>query len=465
MSGDVVPVRVAVVGSGLAGLATVHFLKTRCPASGPPIHVTLFEREGCTGMDSQSLKIRHHQNTSYTLVHGPRPTSAQPLAPRPDDIVVDVPMRSLAAGYYTKLIKLLHDVGIQSTNRPYTYAFATAPSTTPKSTGDVSSSDTEEGGVYATYGGGGGLGGFDLRMGWWEGVAVVWGFVVYLVVSSVVTWFGVGEGMSHERLCRRVGVPGVFRHKFLDPTLAAVCTCTTSQLAQYPASELLAYRARTAFRPHCTTDVAALVKRLAAAADRIHLNTNVHVPLTDDEVVTLQYTRNPDTDPDHAHKQTFDHVVLAFPPPDRVPTCMTSVVTHVVGRSGGRFFSGWGDDRREINLVSAVSADRGEGYAVASHVLHEADGEMLVQTTLPTAYVDTWFPEGEPSWLSRSDFVRARHDVNHPIIPPTPHKHNRIHHAGSYLVPGIPLLEGCVWSGERVADAILSHTAAITSDN
>ena len=71
---EATPIRVAVVGSGLAGLATAYFLTQ----STRDVDVTLYERHATLGMDAESVTVEHegqHQR-------------------------VDVPMRAFSAAYY-----------------------------------------------------------------------------------------------------------------------------------------------------------------------------------------------------------------------------------------------------------------------------------------------------------------------------------------------------------------------------
>lgn len=50
-------VRVAVVGSGLAGLATAYLLQVNTETKGQILDVHLFERNASIGMDSESVTV------------------------------------------------------------------------------------------------------------------------------------------------------------------------------------------------------------------------------------------------------------------------------------------------------------------------------------------------------------------------------------------------------------------------
>jgi predicted NAD/FAD-binding protein len=86
--------KVAVIGSGLAGLTASHLLNNE------DVEVHLFERASALGMDSESITIPG-------------------LGKR-----VTVPMRSYQGGYYPRLIELYKRIGVVSRETDYTYSFS-----------------------------------------------------------------------------------------------------------------------------------------------------------------------------------------------------------------------------------------------------------------------------------------------------------------------------------------------------
>ena len=76
------PLRVAIVGSGLAGLATAYFLQPRDERTRNMIHIELFERNRVLGMDSESVTVQQ---------------DGQPRR-------IDVPMRAFSKGTMIDLI-------------------------------------------------------------------------------------------------------------------------------------------------------------------------------------------------------------------------------------------------------------------------------------------------------------------------------------------------------------------------
>lgn len=78
-------VRVAVVGTGLAGLAVAHFLASADPTPTKRIHVELLERHTQLGMDAESISVEHGGET----------------------VRIDVPMRAFSKGTRVNLPRLL----------------------------------------------------------------------------------------------------------------------------------------------------------------------------------------------------------------------------------------------------------------------------------------------------------------------------------------------------------------------
>ncbi|PBK70310.1 hypothetical protein ARMSODRAFT_1083946 [Armillaria solidipes] len=87
-------VKVAIIGSGLAGL-TAAYLLTKDPQDGDT---------STLGMDSSSISL--------------------PLPGQDQDWRVDVPMRSFQGGYYKQLIALYKRLGVKFTPRDFSYSFS-----------------------------------------------------------------------------------------------------------------------------------------------------------------------------------------------------------------------------------------------------------------------------------------------------------------------------------------------------
>lgn len=99
-------VRVAIIGSGLTGLSAAYHLATASQA-GLEIEVHLFERAPKIGLDSNSIDVGGKGGT----VHKGK-------------VRVDVPMRSINAGYYPNVVALYKKLGVPLRRSDFTYSFA-----------------------------------------------------------------------------------------------------------------------------------------------------------------------------------------------------------------------------------------------------------------------------------------------------------------------------------------------------
>ena len=397
--------RVAIVGSGLAGLTAGYLL------SEAGLEVTIFEREDKLGMDSQST-------TLYKGKHR-------------EAVRVDTPMRSFSLGFYTNLLRLYKHLGVPMQRREYTYSFRRNYQHDP----------------HTTYNGGGGLKGFTTTLSYFY---IIFGFIYYTIVALIATHSGLTRSrlflnVSHDDLCSTLGIPRMFRNELLDPIFCCVTTCSVDELKVYPAAYLLEYRAKTFLQPHVTTDVELLVEKLSRPVAHIRLSQEVTF---DRKQRSIEFG-------EHCHEE-FDHVILAYPPVD-VPYTETTVVTHSCPKQLPAAL-----DRKEINIASdticsaathIISSPHNvfqttipsrcfepKDYSAISSVSHF----RRARATADTPAMLTQFLSRDGSSLS------AKHGV-----------HN-VYHAGSFMFAGIPLLEGCVTSAALVVKDILRKEAVST---
>ncbi|PWN27979.1 hypothetical protein BDZ90DRAFT_231753 [Jaminaea rosea] len=100
--------RVAIVGSGLTGLHAAHALATTSSPS-LDIEVHLFERASKIGLDSNSIDVPAGSSDDS----------------KGETMRIDVPMRSINAGYYPKVAALYRKLGVPLRKSDFTYSFAT----------------------------------------------------------------------------------------------------------------------------------------------------------------------------------------------------------------------------------------------------------------------------------------------------------------------------------------------------
>ncbi|GAA5855190.1 hypothetical protein JCM8547_008976 [Rhodosporidiobolus lusitaniae] len=108
------PTRVAVVGTGLAGLATAYQLCSSAHKhdDGSPLRldVYLFERNDELGMDAASLSIKIEDGAS---------------------VRVDVPMRSINGGSHSRVKRLYDRLGVPLVESDFSYSFSSMLAPTP----------------------------------------------------------------------------------------------------------------------------------------------------------------------------------------------------------------------------------------------------------------------------------------------------------------------------------------------
>ncbi|KAJ7480105.1 hypothetical protein B0H11DRAFT_1725374 [Mycena galericulata] len=95
-------VKVAVVGSGLAGLTAAYLLASAHPDDNVVFDIDLFEKTAALGMDSSSVSIGNADQ----------------------EWRIDVPMRSFQGGYYPHLIALYTKLGVSFRERDFSYSFS-----------------------------------------------------------------------------------------------------------------------------------------------------------------------------------------------------------------------------------------------------------------------------------------------------------------------------------------------------
>jgi len=108
-------IKIAVVGSGLAGLTASYRLATAeiLNEDDVVVEVHLFEKSEKVGMDAQSIDV--------LLPIGSAAPAGQLEKPRR----IDVPMRAFIGGYYSQLIKLYKHIGVQFHQVDYTHSLST----------------------------------------------------------------------------------------------------------------------------------------------------------------------------------------------------------------------------------------------------------------------------------------------------------------------------------------------------
>lgn len=257
--------KIAVIGSGIAGLTATWRLKDKH-------QVTLYERWGKLGMDAQTAEID---------------CDGTPLQ-------INVPMRVFYPEYYPKLTALYDELNIAYEPVQYSGSFSHFGGKT-----------------YFRY------------KNYWLGPYAVPFLTGRSMRSPAAIRIGAElvkllhktkrsnqaaslDNITIEEYMRREGYSEFFANHFLYPTYAGICTCSYDSVKQYPAAIILEYLnsgltwAKVNRLTHGTQDAAG---RLAASAAGVKLNMDLKSVALNDAGVEIC--------DGEGHKAQYDHVVIA----------------------------------------------------------------------------------------------------------------------------------------------------------
>ena len=419
-AGDGTRLRVAVVGSGLAGLAATWLL-------GRHAHVTVYEAHPTPGMGAHSVHLGRGGE-------GP---------------LVDVPLRVLTPAYYPTLLSLYEQAGIEVAAVDYAASFS-------RLGGDT----------YFHY--------RNLHIG---GRSVPWvppsGFLrveTRGLMRDVLRLHRrgpvdlregrladrtLGSYLESEKYGRR------FIEGFLLPAYASICTCSTQTIRDYPADVIVDYFCSGVTTLGVMRAVGGsedIIRRLLAPAAEVRTGVAVHRVVRNGEGVRVV---------DGAGGvRPYDQVILATPADRgaallegddqlrsvlaRVPHESSRVVVHRDPRLAPLDRSSW----RPVNFI--VSDDHPAPMATI-WLNRVQDG--LGGGTDP---FQTWNPVVEP----HPDLVIADTLVSRPVVTvatrDVPAQLAALQHdpdrwiwpVGSYAEEGIPLLEAAAASATRVVERV-----------
>ncbi|KAE9409396.1 hypothetical protein BT96DRAFT_962482 [Gymnopus androsaceus JB14] len=426
-------VKVAVIGSGLAGL-TAAFLLSGSSSEEIEFEVHVFEKSSALGMDSASMTL--------------------PVPGKEKEWRIDVPMRSFQGGYYNNLISLYTHLGIPFRKTNFSYSFSRL---TPKS-GDSSTKITTD----MIYNGNSGTAGVSMPSSMIRdrtGVpsssfairaateACVYGTFVLISIRLLILYLRIMilsipifrphrvEEMTF-RTWSTMTVPRGFlaRWTMLDlawiefsrdvlaPLFSAVCTAPESTVYDHPVEEFLDYIWLTLGYHHyvALNGVQEVVSKLTARVQHIHLSspitsiqTNPHDHATSSvEVSTSSGPRI---------YTGFHHVVFATQANRAIPllesfrravqeqiTCLrqfTYCSTVVINHTDPSLLPDDIRDKRDLNLLSSVPAEVGT-----------SNSEALLLQCLPSSYTMATHiltpPEGYPAHLP------SVYQTTNPIVQP-----------------------------------------------
>lgn len=428
-------IKIAIIGSGLAGLTACHSLSQSAELR-KRYDVHIFERNDSLGLDASSITLPHPNQQEKSLR-------------------VDVPMRSVNAGYYPNLTKLYQDLGVKLKRTKFTFSFSSIHS--PRS-------------PFMLYNGQSGIRGFSIKQDDSSShpsssiqkrisvnfkhslSALIFAFSYIVLLFFALYHHACGHLLDPTHAINREPfLHWSNRHKrFIDPTFihsvvltlfSAVTTSSIASVEQIPAAEILLYISSTFLRDHHTvqggvqTVQDALIRNIAL--ENIHTSCTVEQIQSNKQGYTISVK-------DQTPITGFQHVILATPATfsnaliesycnslnqkaktlnhiENIRLLQDNLAqiryeeSIVINHSDRSLLPLNKNDWRDLNLVSAnvVESDQqhrllagskhGGRSAMATHIIQttQKDESIILQTTNPTIWPKT------ETILSTSNFVRA----------------------------------------------------------
>ncbi len=416
---------VAVVGGGIAGLSAAWRLSAHH-------RVTLLERHATPGMDAHSLDLVHDGGNHR----------------------VDVPLRVIYEGYYPTLISLYHELGIRLERTNYAGSFSRVG-----------------GPVFYRY------------VNWLVGRRAVplpappLGATAWRINRDLLRFYRTAPAAlrtlaDDEPLgawLDRARFGPDFTEGFLLPTFAAVCTCSLSAVRAYPARVILEYLTRgitfTSVR-RVVQGTREVVTRLVEPLHAVRCGITVRRIAPAQDGVTVAWDGG---------EQRFDHVVVATQANQAAPMLDPAFARErtALERFGyeGSVVTVHADprlapaDRRHwapVNLILDPAGDRPMATIWMNRV------QPALRDASPV--FQTWNPIIEPA----EGTVRASARFERPLVNAASlvgarevaalhdEPGRRLWFCGSYLGPGIPLLESAAVTAASVARRIRSAVGGPT---
>jgi hypothetical protein len=397
-----------------------------------------------------------------------------PNASRTSTERVDLPMRAFAGGYYNNLRAMYDHLGVNYHSQRFLFEFAKADQqqTTTSSRRDSSYF------IHASNM-------HKLALPRSSAVATIFYLVDAVYLLACYSWFSVccfllaprsmpiAENL--DEYLRRIRLPQYFVTYYLLPLMSSVTTCPHDALLRFPASDLTEYKRRTHGAPHYTVSngVQTVQNRLVKG---IEYELSVAVESVEPQRSQVKVCwKKLDGNKRSTHEEVFDRVVLAVAPdivgqvfqPLRkymVPI-PTTLVESVVHNDRTLIGNGQSEEKRleqdNAQLIYLRTSSHGVHRTESLHVqpcgaivttcpytpvdptltIHSAKFTRVLRSPESKRIIENIFgdtPEfysggkTQPSWKNGDDNVWL---------------------VGGWCWDGMVLLEGCIVSAMRVADA------------
>ncbi|KLO97129.1 uncharacterized protein LW93_3102 [Fusarium fujikuroi] len=460
--------RVAIIGTGLAGLSSAYLIK------GDRYRVTLFEQGDRISFDSASVTIK---NEKYD-----------------DAERIDLPMRASADGYYHNLMRMYQHLQIPLHPIKFLFVFAKA-ATSADGTVPVKGSDNEAYFIHAS----------NLHQTpppWPGNRGVIAHFIeiVFLIVCQF--WFTIacflvaplkttssGYSETVAEYFDRIRLPRRYTSRYLLPLLSGVATCTHEELLQFPASDVVNYKKLSHGKQHYAVcgGVSQVQAKLTEGLEDVNLNSRVieAVPQVDGTVL-VRWQSTVDAS-GRIHEQVFDRVVLSVSPDvaGRIFKPLGSALAKLPTRQVES--SVLKPEKAGISVVDADDAGSSQSIACMHHSKDTSAAQVLTLRTMftdvgssrtealhamPSGVVVSTCPlreEAQPEAIKKAKFTRTLRSTEgqalvQKLLGDSGTKksedgeamawvngQDNVWIAGAWCWDGMVLLEGCVVSAIRVA--------------
>ncbi|KAM5344317.1 hypothetical protein ACJ41O_012854 [Fusarium nematophilum] len=467
--------RVAVVGTGLAGLTAAYLLRSD---RRNRYDVTLFEQADRPSFDAASVTI---ENDTANVVER-----------------IDLPMRASAGGYYRHLLRMYRHLGIPL--HPVRFLFDFAKAFPTKATdGTYQGKDGYAHDSYFVH-----ASNLHQMPPPWPGnrgvvahvieilyliVCQFWFTIACFLVSPLEAPACIGASESFAEYVQRIRLPRRFTSHYLLPLMSSVSTCTHDELLAFPASDVVNYKKLSHGQQHYTVcgGVSQVQARLTEGLDDMRLNSRVMevIPDQDRNAVAVRWLSTVEGS-SRLTEQAFDRVVLAVSPDvavrifkplrstlEKLPT--RRVESSVLKPHGGTGVWTTSDSTDEVmGCMHHRVADASPSQVLTLRTLFDTSGartEALHE--MPSGVVISTCPLGENASgasLRTAKFTRTLRNTESRAVMRRMMGESRrcaktdgdqpdgwmngednVWVAGAWCWDGMVLLEGCVVSAMRVA--------------
>ncbi|MEM1411935.1 MAG: FAD-dependent oxidoreductase [Pseudomonadota bacterium] len=409
--------KVAVVGSGIAGLSAAWLL-------GQEHQVTIFEKHEQLGMDARSLDVSGEG----------------------DPARIDVPLRVFFDGFYPNLTALYQQLGIESGAINYSASFCTL--------------NEKAYFRYDNYR----LGGFSVPFFKGSGslkpraLRIGWDIVRLFRLAPRALAQGIDDDTTLEAFLAAHRFSTDFAEGFLYPAFAAICTCSLDSVKAYPAGVILDYLNSgllLSSMRRVTQGTREVVGRLSQHTERIHLCAPVLDVARNECDVSVRTAEG---------TATFDHVVIATQANQAIRLLQQLSAEE---RETLSAFS-YEPSRVVIHRDTRLAPRGGPAQWAPVNFLRSEDDAAPMATIWMNAIqampgsspvFQTWNPviEPDPSLvLGQAEFERPVVNAGslqglRRLAELHEQPDRRVWFCGSYASHGIPLLESAVRSAQSIA--------------